>query len=847
MQKWFRLAIGTLAVILVGVSYLRLEGAELQGTARLVSPGAGQAPASQTVAVASSDVETYRAVLDEYCVTCHSDTQLRLGRIPVSLQTVALQDPSGNAEVWEKVIRKLRAGLMPPPGSPRPDQATYNAIVAYLETSIDRSAADAPNPGRRESLYRLTRAEYGNAIRDLLALEIDVAPLLPEDAANRHGFDNMASELRLSPTLLDRYLSAAYKISRLAVGIPPRGPVVNTYTVPLLLDQEFHLGADAPLGSRGGLALRHHFPVDGEYEIRIHLQTNYVGYVRGIYAPHQFELRLDGTRIEKFTIGGEATGTPAPWGFEGNIFGSDEWEHYAQHVNEDLVVRLPVQAGPRLLSVTFPRERWAPDGVLQRPLSGYPLAIKGFQDHNPALSEVEITGPFAVTGPGDTPSREKIFVCRPADSADEESCATRIFSRLARMAYRRPVTDADLSVVMEFFRQRRETAGFDAGIQGGLERILAAPEFLFRIERDPADIQPDAVYQLSDLEVASRLSSFLWSSLPDEELLNLTERGELAKPEVLDQQVRRMIADARSTALVDNFFGQWLRIRELDTLDRDPVIFPEWGTTLREALRTETDLFLDYQLREDRPVTELVGANYTFLNERLAKHYDIPKVYGSRFRRVALSDSDRRGGVLGHGSLLAVTSYPRRTSPVLRGHFLLDRIVGSIVPPPPPDVPALPTRDENGPPASVRDLLESHRANPVCATCHSQMDPFGFGLENFDAVGAWRTSDGGAPVDATGQLLDGTAFEGLSGLREVLLSRPDQFVHAVAEKLLTYALGREIQHFDMPAVRAIVRAAASEEYRWSAIILNIVRSDPFQMRTSAPADSSPGTSVAARR
>ena len=805
----------------------------------------GAAPVSQPEPSAG---ESYRAVLDEYCVTCHSDIQQKLGRVPVSLQTTDVAHPSADAAVWEKVLRKLRAGSMPPPDRPRPEQATYDSFVSYLETSIDQAAETRVNPGRTESLHRLTRVEYGNVIRDLLGLEIDVASLLPADAADRHGFDNMAGELRVSPALLDRYLSAAHKVSRLTVGLSPMGSTVDTYSVPILLLQEDQLNPDLPFGSRGGIAVRHNFPVDGEYEFRIRLQTNYVGYVRGMYAPHTVEVRLDGRKLREFTVGGGADGAPAPMGFEGNVFGSPEWEHYTQRADEGLVVRVPVRAGPRLVTATFPREAWARDGVLQRPVTGYPRSNNALQDHNPSLGSLEIAGPYAVTGPGDTPSRRNILVCEPASVVDEERCAMQILSRLARLAYRRPVTDADREVLWDFFQQGRAEGNFDAGIQAGLERILSAPDFLFRIERDPIDVPSNTAYRVRDLELASRLSFLLWSSMPDEELLDLASRGQLETPAVLVRQIRRMLADPRSKALVHNFFGQWLSLRQVATVYPDPVAYPSWDDSLREAFQRETELFIDYQLRDDRRVTELLSANYSFLNERLAEHYGIPQVYGSRFRRVTFRSTQRRGGLLGHGSILVVTSYPTRTSPVLRGKFLLENILGTPPPPPPPNVPPLPSRDESGEPASVRELLEVHRRNPVCASCHAQMDPLGFGLENFDGIGTWRTaSEAGTPLDTSGQFSNGDEFEGLAGLRAVLLSRPEQFVRTVTEKLLSYALGREVEYYDMPAVRAITRDAASDGYSWSSVIVGIVQSAPFQMRTSAASNSVSEATIAAPR
>ncbi len=835
-----------------------------------------------------------RALLDRYCVTCHNE---KLRTAGLTLETMDVVNVGAGAEVWEKVIRKLRMGAMPPPGRPRPDQAAYDAFATYLETSLDRAAAARPNPGRTETFHRLNRTEYQNAIRDLLALEIDAASMLPADEADRHGFDNMAGVLSVSPALLDRYVSAANKISRLAVGLPPGGPVIETYHVPLNLLQDDRLSEELPFASRGGLAVRHHFPVDGEYLIKIRLQTNYVDYIRGIDEAHQIEIRLDGMRVRQFTVGGDAPGKPAPASYEGNIFGDPAWENYMHTADAGLDVRVPVRAGPHVVGVSFPREMWESEGVLQPRQSGFALAVNSVPDGNPRVGQVTISGPYQVVGPGDTASRRKIFVCQPTIerersgagrrgspetpprlpgwgpqrseprraqepprmSGDEVSCAKTILSTLARRAYRRPATKQEVETLFSFYKlgraegtlrpstgserpelvEGRQAAGVvslanhsvDAGIQAALERLLVDPNFLFRIERDPPKVVPATAYRLTDLELASRLSFFLWSSIPDDELLDAATRGKLSDPRVLERQVRRMLADPRSKALTDNFVGQWLYLRNIRSVYPDPDVFPEFDDNLREALQRETELFFESQVREDRSVVELLSANYTFLNERLARHYGISNIYGNRFRRVTFSD-DERGGLLGHGSLLTVTSYPNRTSPVLRGKWLLENILGTPPPPPPPDVPALPDRGEGGKLASVRERLEQHRRNPACAVCHAPMDPLGFALENFDAIGGWRASEAGASIDASGALPNGNHFEGLAGLRSVLLSQREQFVRTVTEKLLTYALGRGVEYYDLPEVRTITREATASDYRWSSIILGIVKSTPFQMRRS---------------
>lgn len=780
---------------------------------------------------ASTSGSSYRALLNQYCIACHND---RVRTAKLALDASDLGNVGKAPELWEKVIIKLRSGAMPPSGMPRPDSDSYNTFASYLETELDRAAAGDPNPGRTEALHRLNRNEYRNAIRDLLELKIDVAELLPADTADRHGFDNMAGVLGVSPALFSRYVSAAHQISRLAVGLPPIGPVFTRHDVPLDLNQDDQMSDDLPFGSRGGTVVRHYFPVDAEYVIKVRLQTNYTEYIRGLGWRHRIETRLDGAIIKQFTVGGDALGTPAPGpgGFEGNILGDSEWEDYMHHADEGLEVRIFVPAGPHVIGVSFPREHSEPEGIRQPPQFGFALAVNGFQYGNPAVGSVAIYGPYEVVGPGDTPSRRKVFVCRPAQTMDEEACAKRILSTLARRAYRRPVNEIDIGALLVFYKTGRSKGSFEAGIQTALERLLADPQFLFRIERDPVNVKPGTAYRISDLELASRLSFFLWSSIPDDELLNAAARGELSTQRVLEQQVRRMLTDPRSNALVENFVGQWLYLRNLRTVYPDPEVFPEFDGNLREAFQHETELFVGSQISEDRSVLDLLTANYTFVNERLARHYGIPNVYGNRFRRVTFSDA-HRGGLLGQGSVLTVTSYPNRTSPVIRGKWLLENILGTPPPPPPPDVPSLPDRAEDGQSLSVRKRMEEHRKSPACAVCHTRMDPLGFSLENFDAVGEWRASERDGPIDATGVLPSGVKFEGLPGLRTVLLlNGGSQFANTVIEKLLTYALGRGVEYYDSPFVRSIGRAAKEQNYSWSSIILAIVKSPPFQMRKS---------------
>jgi mono/diheme cytochrome c family protein len=780
-------------------------------------------------------VPTERLVLNRYCVTCHNE---RLRTAGLALDTKDVGDPALHGDVWEKVVRKLRGGAMPPPGSPRPDPATLKAFIASLETSLDRSAAAKPDPGR-PSVHRLNRAEYTNAIRDLLALEVDPQSILFADDADQHGFDNNADVLSISPVLMDRYLSAARQIARQALGRVTAAATAHVYEVPRMLFQDGRMSEDLPFGSRGGIAIRHHFPVDGEYTVKIKLQTNLYDYIRGLGSPHQLQVRLDGAPVRTFTIGGRDLGKPAPASFAGAIFGTPEWERYTHDADADLEARFAVRAGTRTVGISFVGELpAAPEGVPQPRQVGYPLAINEMSDGNPSLENVAITGPFNSAGAGDTPSRRRILTCRPPQSdTTNQLCARDILSTLARRAFRRPVSERDLRTLLTFYRAGRDQGGpdgFEAGIQRTLERILVDPEFLFRIERDPEDAAPGTPYRVSELELASRLSFFLWSSIPDDELLEAAVRGKLKEPAALERQVRRLFADARAKdALVDNFAGQWLELRNVRNWAPDPDLFRDFDENLREAMRRETELFLRTQLDEDRSVVGLLSANYTFVNERLARHYGIPNVFGERFRRVTFNSGDPRGGLLGQAGVLMVTSYPNRTSPVLRGKWLLTSVLGTPPPPPPPDVPALKDKNDKGQPVSVRARLEAHRASPACASCHAQMDPLGFALENFDATGRWRAAaEGGEPVDASAALSDGTTFEGPAGLRQLLLARRDQFVSTVTEKLLAYALGRGLEWYDYPVVRKITREAAASDYRWSSIILGIAKSTPFQMRRS---------------
>jgi hypothetical protein len=772
-------------------------------------------------------------MLRRHCITCHNE---RLRTAELTLDKLDVDKAGENAESWEKVVKKLRLGAMPPVGAPQPDKAALNDFLSYLEKELDEVATAKPNPGR-PTVHRLNRVEYTNAIRDLLDLEIDGASLLPADISE-HGFDNMGDVLSVSPVLMERYMLAAAKITRLAIGDPKTRPAAETYQLSKMtrqdLTQDDRMSEDLPFGSRGGVAIPHNFAADGEYLIKVRLQRNIEGYIRGMADPHQLDVRVGGKRVKLFTIGGERHGRSGPVftkNQEADYRGELEQTGYEFTADEALEARFPATAGTHTVGVTFLKQNVMPVGRLIPRMSI--SEIDQYKGGEPAIESVIIAGPYDVTGTGVTASRNRIFVCHPNRAEEEEPCARKLLSNLARRAYRRPVTDAEVAGLMILYGASRNDGGFEAGIATALESILAGPDFLFRVESDPPTIGPSSVYRISDLELASRLSFFLWSSIPDEELLRLGEAGKLKDAAVLEQQVRRMLADPRSNALVSNFAGQWLYVRSMSQISPDPTLFPEFDGELRQAFRKETELFFESMLREDRPVFDLLTADYTFVNERLARHYAIPDIYGSHFRRVAVPDETRQG-LLGKGGILAVTSYGNRTSPVLRGKWVLEQLLGMPPPPPPPDVPPLDDKKKEGKPLTMRQMMEQHRVNPACASCHKLMDPIGFALENFDAVGEWRATyaEAGSPVDASGQLFDGSRFDDFSQFRQVLLNHKQQFAYTVAEKLLTYALGRGVEYYDAPAVRKILREAAPSEYRWSALIMGIVKSIPFQMRRS---------------
>ncbi len=764
-------------------------------------------PQQPTPGTASTPDAPPRALIDKYCIGCHNE-RAKVGGL--TLNNIATQSISQNTAVWEKVVRKLRSRYMPPAGLPRPDEKTYESVVSSLESSLDRIAALKPDPGRTDTFRRLNRTEYHNAIRDLLALDIDVSSLLPSDDSS-HGFDNVTVG-ELSPTLLERYLSAAQKISRLAIGGAVRAPGGETIELPADLTQEQHFD-ELPFGTRGGTAVHYTFPLDAEYEIQLRLTRDRNEHVEGLREAHQVELTIDGERIQVFTA------KPPPPNTDQSI------------VDKDFHLRVPVKAGSHELAATFIKK---PSVLLETDRQPYQAHFNADRHPRlqPALYSISVTGPFNASGPGDTASRQRIFVCQPEKSSEQDACAKRILSTLARRAWRGPVKDSELQVPLRFYREARAQAGFEDGIEKALRALLMSPRFLFRIEQDPPGIAPRTAYALSDLDLASRLSFFLWSSIPDDELLEAAIHGSLKQPAVLEKEVRRMLADPRSEALVNNFAEQWLYLRNLASASPDARIFPDFDDNLRQAFRRETEMFFESIMREDRNVLDLLRANYTFVNERLAKHYGIPNVYGSRFRRVTFDEGSVRGGLLGQGSVLTVSSYATRTSPVIRGKWVLTNILGSPPPPPPPNVPPLKEAGDSGKVLTMRERMAQHRANPPCAGCHKLMDPIGFSLENYDAVGRWRTTEGGVPVDAAGGLPDGSTFTGAAGLRQALLRNPELFVTTTAEKLLTYALGRGVEEDDAPAVRGIVRAARADDYRFSSLVLGIVNSTPFQMRRS---------------
>jgi hypothetical protein len=750
-----------------------------------------------------------RQVLDRYCVTCHNQ---KLNTAGLKLDSLDLAHIGRDSETWEKVVRKLRAGMMPPQGLPRPDSETYQALTVALENELDRAAAARPKLAA-PSVHRLNRTEYANVVHDLLGLEIDPANYLPPDDSS-YGFDNVSSGLQVSPTLVEAYVTAASKISRLALG-HETGPGRKIYHAREDYSQEDHIEG-LPFGTRGGMLVRHYFPADGDYLISWEpVRTTVGGLFGGDSEDEKLELTLDGRRLRLFEIGKDVL---------------------LNTLREKLEVRVPVKAGSHDVGATFLATTYVPNVDLNRHYRRSILddnLIDGFTN-TPQVSSITISGPSNGARPSDTPSRNRILICKPA-SNDELNCARKILTALAHRAYRRTLTDVDTEKLLTFYQAGRNDGGFEDGIERSLEFILAHPEFVFRAEDAPAQVKPGEAYLISGPDLASRLSFFLWSTIPDDELLRVASQGKLRDPSVLDAQVRRMLADPRAHQLTVNFAGQWLGLRTLKSSTPEGIVYPDFDDNLRQAFRTETEMFFESVIREDRGVIDLLNADYTFVNERLARHYGIPNIYGSQFRRFKLDGNlDVRRGLLGKGSVELVTSISDRTSPVQRGKWILMNLLGVIPPDPPPDVPALkPGGDRAGTEQTMRQRMEQHRANPACASCHKMMDPIGFAMENFDGIGKYRTEESGQKLDASGILYDGARINGIADVRQALVRYSPQFVRTLTEKLMTYALGRGVESGDMPAVRAVVRGAEKNQYRFSALISGIVKSEAFQMNRKA--------------
>jgi cytochrome c5 len=820
MRKALLAAVLTLMSVGLAVS----AGQKAQTPAKVsgAPPAGHRSGASASPTGRSNQVTDYRELLNRYCVTCHNQRANIPAGAPLYLDKANIDDPATDAAVWEKVIRKIGVGAMPPQGAQSPGSAELTNFRSWLISTLDYAAAGKVNPGRYV-LHRLNRTEYGNAIRDLLGIEVDVKELLPSDGGD-FGFDNIASTLKTSPLLLERYLTAALQISALAVGDTEVVPGAASFTIGVEVTQDQHMDG-LPLGTRGGTVIHYNFPADAEYVLSGRLlrtvAEGYVG-VEGHETPHQFVITIDGERVYTGPVGGK----------EDHELSSKDILEARVQVDKRMTGRAKVTAGPHEVGFTWIERPTAEQNVLQP-------ALRSTQEaHNPAglprLRTVSIEGPYNVTGIGETPSRKRLFVCLPAAAApvaEVSACARKILSTVARRAFRRPVNPEDLEAPMAFYDKAQKSGGFEAGIRAGLARILASPSFVFRAEHDPASLPVGAAHRVSDLELASRLSFFLWNSIPDDELLSLANAGRLREPRVLEAQVRRMVAGAGADSMVSNFTGQWLQLRNLDKVVPDLLLFPDFDDNVRQAFRRETELFFASIVRENRSALDLLAADYTFLNERLARHYGIPGVYGTRFRRVTLTDPNRRG-LLGQGSILALTSVATRTSPIIRGKYVVSNFLNTPPLPPPPVVPLLEASAPKDRPSTVREQLELHRQNPVCASCHKNIDPVGFALENFNAVGQWQdaTKDG-LKIDSSGVLVDGTPVNGAAELEKALLARPDVFVGTLTEKLLIYALGRGLEPSDMPVVRSIVKDAAKEDYHFMSIILGIVKSSPFQMRT----------------
>jgi mono/diheme cytochrome c family protein len=798
-------------------------------SATLSANQSGRPASAQGGTTSATATTPARELVTTYCVTCHNQ-RVKTGNL--ALDNVDAEHVSNSADTWERVVVKLRSRAMPPPAARRPDNATYNRVATWLENELDRAAETHVNPGRTADLHRLNRTEYANAVRDLLGVEIDPKAMLPPDE-QAFGFDTNADALSMQPALLDRYLAAAAKIARLVVGDPTIPAGFERYTAvkdnsneSTWLWQNERLGEEFPLGSRGGIAARHYFPVDGEYVFKIRLDRTDTGLIRGLQVRSDIDIRIDGARVGQLTIGGTPEFTT-----NANTTYVNAGSPLA-NADDALEVRVPVKAGMRQVIATIVKaDNLEVEGLALNSIPVWSREYTNKPDSPLVISSLLVGGPYGGRVSPDSPGRRRIFVCEPSSRRDETACATKILSTLARRAYRRPPTNDDIHTLVGFYRSARAQRDFDAGIRAGIERVLVSPDFLFRIAVDPAGATPGTAYVLPDVELASRLSFFLWSSIPDDELLDTAIRGTLHEPAVLERQVRRMLSDTRGrTALVQNFFQEWLQTRNVWLLTPDlNQKFPWFDDNLRVAFVKEMELFVDAQLKGDRSIVDLLTSDQTFLNEQLARHYGVPGVYGSHFRPVTLTD-ENRFGLLGKAAVLSVTSYSTRTAPTIRGKYLLENILAAPPPPPPPNIPALEETSKDGKPRSVREMLEVHRQNPVCASCHARMDPLGLSLENFDALGQWRTTDAGTPINASGVLLDGTKVDGPAALRRALVAQEEQFVRAVTDKLLTYAIGRGLEHYDAPAIRGIVRAAAADDYRWSSTILALVRSAPFRMR-----------------
>ena len=796
-------------IVLASAAGRPLAKGDAQGPQAAPTPTPSTAARAQSPSPAAGP--SHGALLKQYCISCHNQRAKTGG---LALDEFSLSDIPAGAEVWEKVVRKVRAGMMPPVGVPRPEQAALDGLVAHLETSLDKAVLAAPVL-RGPTMHRLNRAEYGNAVRDLFALHVDVSALLPPDE-EAYGFDNNATVLNISTSLMDRYLSAAWKVSALAVASPSITPSLETFRVRGDLSQHDHVPG-LPVGTRGGLVIRHYFPVDGEYVISPRLYRETVNIIRGLELEHDLEVTLDGERLVVARFGGP----------------KDEQANYLQptlagdEMEKRFQKRLKVSAGLHEIGVAFLKKSSATTLELLQPFERErldPITPVGI----PELDKVTIEGPFGPVRTERSPSRQRVFTCSPASDAEAPSCARSILSTVARRAYRGPVNDTEMARLLGFYEKERARGGdFDAGVESALTFLLVSPRFLYRIEQDPPGAAPGSAYRISDVELASRLSFFLWSSIPDDELLDVAIAGRLREPALLEQQVRRMLKDERSRALGSNFAGQWLFLRNLRGLQPDADVFPDFDHNLREALQRETELLFESVVLDDRGVLTLLNADYTFVNDRLARHYGIPNVYGTQLRKVAVTNEARRG-LLGHGSILALTSQNNRTSPVLRGKYVLTNILGTPPPEPPANVP--PLNETPGKAKSMRDRMEEHRRNPACAGCHKLMDPIGLVLENFDGIGRWRTIDNGAAIDTSAQLSDGSTVDGPAALRQALLRRPDMFARNVTEMLLTYALGHRVEHYDMPYVRAILRESGKADYRFSSLVLGIVKSPPFQRR-----------------